>query len=68
MKRFGGLRRRWLKNTLCVVVPLAAVCVAVAAAAFSLFHYTGMRSDLSYRAWTTLDIIAGFDDLEYEDW
>jgi len=68
MKRFGGLRRRWLKNTLCVVVPLAAVCVAVAAAAFSLFHYAGMRSDLSYRAWTTLDIIAGFDDSEYEDW
>ena len=33
-----GLRRRWLINTLCVVLPLAIVCVFAVTAAFAAYY------------------------------
>ena len=53
-----GLRRRWLFNTLCVVLPLAIVCVFAVTAAFAAYYYSGMESDLRYRARTTTDFFA----------
>ena len=53
-----GLRRRWLINTLCVVLPLAIVCVFAVTAAFAAYYYSGMESDLRYRARTTTDFFA----------
>ena len=50
-----GLRRRWLINTLCVVLPLAIVCVLAVTASFAAYYYSGMESDLRYRARTTTD-------------
>lgn len=55
MKKRGGLRRRWLMNTFLVVVPLAIVCVLLVTASFSAYYYSGMESDLRYRAKTTKD-------------
>ena len=60
-----GLRRRWLVNTLCVVLPLAIVCVFAVTAAFAAYYYSGMESDLRYRARTTTDFFAENMNVDY---
>ena len=68
MKRTDGLRRRWMKNTLCVVVPLAIVCVFAVTAAFAAYYYSGMRSDLTYRAETTAAFFGDYISMDYNDY
>ncbi len=65
MKKLGGLRRRWLTNTFLVVVPLAIVCVLLVTASFSAYYYSGMESDLRYRAKTTKDFFEDSINLDY---
>lgn len=60
-----GLRRRWLINTLCVVLPLAIVCVFTVTASFAAYYYSGMESDLRYRARTTTDFFAENMNVDY---
>ena len=60
-----GLRRRWLINTLCVVLPLAIVCVLAVTASFAAYYYSGMESDLRYRARTTTDFFADNMNVDY---
>ena len=60
-----GLRRRWLINTLCVVLPLAIVCVFAVTASFAGYYYSGMESDLRYRARTTTDFFAENMNVDY---
>ena len=64
-KRAGGLRRRWLINTLCVVLPLAVVCVFAVTAAFASYYYSGMQSDLTYRAETTAAFFGDYMNVDY---
>ena len=68
MKRTDGLRRRWMKNTLCVVVPLAVVCVFAVTALFAGYYYSGMRSDLTYRAKTTAAFFGDYISVDYNDY
>ncbi len=63
--RATGLRRRWLINTLCVVLPLAIVCVFAVTAVFAAYYYSGMESDLRYRARTTTDFFAENMNVDY---
>ena len=63
--RVTGLRRRWLINTLCVVLPLAIVCVFAVTAAFAAYYYSGMESDLRYRARTTTEFFAENMNVDY---
>ena len=65
MKKRGGLRRRWLMNTFLVVVPLAIVCVLLVTASFSAYYYSGMESDLRYRAKTTKDFFEDNINFDY---
>ena len=60
-----GLRRRWLINTLCVVLPLAIVCVLAVTASFAAYYYSGMESDLRYRARTTTEFFAENMNVDY---
>ena len=60
-----GLRRRWLINTLCVVLPLAIVCVFAVTASFAAYYYSGMESDLRYRARTTTDFFGENMNVDY---
>ena len=50
MKKAGGLRKRWLINTIGVVFALGLACVAAITFSFAVYYYNGMESDLSYRA------------------
>ena len=68
MKRTGGLRRRWIINTLYVVVPLAIVCVFAVTASFAAYYYSGMQSDLTYRAETTANFFGDYMNVGYNDY
>lgn len=59
MKKLHGLRRRWLMNTVGVICALGLVCVFVVTMVFSAYYYSGLTSDLKYRAQATT---AFFDD------
>ena len=65
MKRTDGLRRRWIINTLYVVIPLAIVCVFAVTASFAAYYYSGMESDLRYRARTTTDFFGENMNVDY---
>ena len=41
-RRSVGLKRRWLRNTLSVVLPVAIVCVFAVTALFASYYYNGM--------------------------
>ncbi len=63
-----GLRRRWLLNTVSIVVALGLVCVVGVTAAFAAYYYSAMRSDMYYRARTTTDFFANYQNLNYNDY
>ncbi len=64
----GGLRHRWMVNTFRVVVPLAIVCAFAVTAAFAAYYYSGMQSDLTYRAETTADFFGDYMNVGYNDY
>lgn len=63
-----GLRRRWLLNTVSVVTALGLVCVLGITAAFAAYYYSAMDSDMRYRARTTADFFANYQNLNYNDY
>lgn len=65
MKKLGGLRKRWLVNTVGVLGALGLVCVILVTTAFAAYYYSGMESDLRYRAKTTTDF---FEDYLYQNY
>ena len=66
MKKLGGLRRRWLINTVGVVGTLGLVCVLIVTTVFAAYYYNGMVSDLRNRAQTTTDFFADYIDQDYK--
>lgn len=68
MKRSMGLRRRWLLNTVLVVCILGLICVAVITASFTTNYYSTMESDLKYRAKTTAEFFADYQNQNYNDY
>lgn len=68
MKRTGGLRKRWLMNTVCVVCALGLICALVITIVFSAYYYSSMESDLYYRARTTTDFFAEYTSQNYKDY
>ncbi len=68
MKRTGGLRKRWIINTVGVVCALGLICVLVITIVFSAYYYSNMESDLYYRAQTTTDFFAEYTSQNYKDY
>ena len=68
MKKIGGLRKRWLFNTVAVIFALGMICVLTVTAAFSAYYYSGIQSDMRYRAETTTDFFADYANLNYRDY
>ena len=56
----GGLRRRWIINTLGVVFSLGLVCVLAVTASYAAYYYSNMQSDLESRARTTTEFFADY--------
>lgn len=63
-----GLRRRWLFNTVCIILAIGLVCVFGITAAFASYYYSTMESDMRYRAKTTTDFFADYQNLNYSDY
>ncbi len=63
-----GLRRRWITNTVSIVVALGLVCVLAVTASFAAYYYSTMESDMRYRARTTTDFFADYQNLNYNDY
>ena len=63
-----GLRRRWMLNTVLVVAALGIVCVLGISAAFAAYYYSTMESDMRYRAKTTTEFFADYQNLNYSDY
>ena len=68
MARIGGLKKRWLINTVAVVFALGMLCVITVTAVFSAYYHNSVRSDLQYRAETTTDFFADYSNLEYVEY
>lgn len=67
MKKIGGLKRRWLLNTVGLVLSLGMICVIVATIAFGAYYYSGMESDMSYRARTTAAFFQDYINQNYKE-
>jgi hypothetical protein len=57
-----GLRRRWLLNTVIVVLAVGLVCAFGITAAFAAYYYSAMDSDMRYRARTTTEFFADYQN------
>ena len=68
MLKIKGLRRRWLINTVGVVCTLGLVCVLLVTAAFSVYYYSSMESDMRYRARTTTEFFADYLNQNYNEY
>lgn len=68
MKKTGGLRRRWIVNTVGVVCALGLLCVLVVTAAFAAYYYSSMESDMRYRAQNTTDFFEDNVSLNYSEY
>ena len=66
-KKPGGLRRRWLANTITVMSALGLVCVLAVTASFAAFYYSNMESDLRELACNRGSFIQEFQDREDAD-
>ena len=60
MKKVVGLRRRWLANTLSIICALGLVCALAVTAAFALYHYSNLESDLRFRAGNTTSLFSNY--------
>ena len=61
-----GLRRRWLLNSLLVVCTLGLVCVLTVTAVFAAYYYSGMESDMRYRARSTTEFFSDYLNQNYK--
>ena len=68
MKRPGGLRGRWLMNTVSVIFALGLVCVLAVTASFAAYYYSNMQYDMENRARTTTDFFAEYVDQNYNEY
>ncbi len=65
-KKFGGLQKRWLRNTLGIVFALGMVCVLAVTFVFSAYYYSGVESDMRYRAQTTANFFSDYINQNYK--
>ena len=65
--KVGGLRKRWLMNTVGVVFALGLVCVMAVTASFSVYYYSNMESDMRNRANSTTEFFADYVNQNYNE-
>ena len=66
--KVGGLQKRWLQNTLSVVIALGLVCVLAVTATFAAYYYSNMQRDMGNRARTATDFFADYVDQTYREY
>ena len=67
MKKLGGLKKRWLMNTVGVILALGLVCVLAVTAAFAAYYHSNMEADMKERAKSTTEFFAEYIDQNYNE-
>lgn len=67
MKKLGGLKKRWLTNTVSIILALGLVCVLAVTASFAAYYHSNMEADMKERAKTTARFFAEFEDQNYNE-
>ncbi|MBQ3504888.1 MAG: HAMP domain-containing protein [Oscillospiraceae bacterium] len=67
MKKLGGLKKRWLMNTVSIILALGLVCVLAVTASFAAYYQSNMEADMKGRAATTAQFFAEFEDQNYNE-
>jgi signal transduction histidine kinase len=68
MKKLGGLRKRWLMNTVGVISVLGLACVLLVTVVFGAYYYGSVESDMRYRAATITDFFAEYTSQSYAEY
>ena len=68
MRKTGGLRRRWIMNTVGVVIALGLVCVCAVTAAFSAYYYASAEENLRNNAANSADFFAEHTVRSYREY
>ena len=68
MKKLGGLQKRWLRNTVSVILALGMVCVLAVTASFAAYYHSNMEADMKARAKSTTEFFAEYIDLNYNEY
>ena len=63
-----GLRRRWMANTVGVIVSLGLVCAAAVTASYAAYYYSNMQADLKHRAQSSTDFFSGTSHQDYSEY
>ena len=58
-KKLRGLQRRWMANTVGVIIALGLVCVAAVTASYAAYYYSNMQADLKHRAQASTSFFSG---------
>lgn len=58
-KRVGGLRKRWLANTVGVIFALGLLCVAAVTISYAAYYYSNMQADMKNRAQASTGFFSG---------
>lgn len=67
MRKSSGLRRRWLRNTIGVLIALGLVCVLAVTVSFAAYYYSNMESDMRHRAKSTTEFFADYLNQNYNE-
>ena len=62
MRKAGGLRQRWLVNTVGVLLALGMVCVMLVTAVFATHYYRSLQEDLYDYATYSTNLLARYKD------
>ena len=68
MKKNGSLRKRWMINTVSIILALGLVCAFAVTAVFAAYYYTNMDSDLINRANSTTEFFADYINQNYNEY
>ena len=68
MRRLGGLRKRWLMNTVGVICLLGLICVLLVTMVFGAYYYGSVESDMRHRAATITDFFAEYTSQNYTEY
>jgi len=63
--KIRGIRKRWLLNSVSLVVLILAMVVGIFAATLWSYYYTGVKDDLAYRAGTTASSFRKYTQTQY---
>lgn len=64
----NSLKNRWLSNTVIIFCILGLVCVALISAAFAVYYYSNMRTDMRARASQASQFFSSYVGQNYEEY